>query len=258
MIRFIICVLIVVLFLIINIPTLLVEWVIGKFKPDWKNRSSLFLVQCGFKFLLFVAGVKAIVEGAENVPKDTPVVYAANHRSYFDILLTIVRFPHPTGYIAKKEMWNWILLRRWMQNLHCLFLDRDNAKEGIKTLLTATDKLKHGISIFIFPEGTRNRTSGTFLPFHDGSFKIAEKGGVPVIPVTLVNTAAIFEDHLPKIHPTTVVIRYGEPINVKELDRENRRNVGAYFQKLISENYFELREKYAEQLYGSKKLTKTT
>ena len=253
MIRFIIVVTTVVAFLIINIPMLLIEWVIGKIKPSWKDRSSLFMVQCGFKACLFYSGVKVIVEGEENVPKDSAVVYVANHRSYFDILLTYVRVPGPTGYVAKKEMWKWILLRRWMQYLHCLFLDRENVKEGIKTILTAIDKAKHGISIFIFPEGTRNRTEDTFLPFHDGSFKIAEKSGVPVIPVTLVNTAAIFEDHLPKIRPTTVVIQYGKPIYIKDLEKEDRKAVGAYFQNVISKNYFELKEKYAEQLYGSKK-----
>ena len=135
-------------------------------------------------------------------------------------------------------MWNWILLRRWMQNLHCLFLDRDNIKEGLKTILTAIDKAKHGISICIFPEGTRNHEADTFLPFHDASFKIAEKSGAPVIPITLVNTASIFEDHLPKIKPSTVVIRYGEPIYLKDLDKETKKNVGAYFQNIISENYF--------------------
>ncbi len=253
MIRFILVCLCVILFCIINIPMLLVEWIIGKFKPDWKDRSSLFMVKCGFQACLFYAGVKVIVEGEENVPTDTAVVYVANHRSYFDILLTYVRVPRPTGYIAKKEMWNWILLRRWMQNLHCLFLDRENVKEGIKTILTAIDKAKHGISICIFPEGTRNHEPDTFLPFHDGSFKIAEKSGVPVVPITLVNTAAIFEDHFPKIKPATVVVSYGKPVYLKDLDKEDRKNVGAYFQKIISDDYFELKEKYADKLYGSKK-----
>lgn len=86
-----------------------------------------------------------------------------------------------------------------MKNLHCLFLDRDNIKEGMKTILTAIEKAKNGISICIFPEGTRNKTSDTFLPFHEGSFKIAEKAGVPIIPMTIVNSAAVFEDQFPKI-----------------------------------------------------------
>lgn len=91
------------------------------------------------------------------MPKDTPVLYIGNHRSYFDILLTYSRCPIRTGYIAKKEMEKIPLLSTWMRYLHCLFLDRKDIKQGLKTILTAVDKVKSGISICIFPEGTRNR-----------------------------------------------------------------------------------------------------
>jgi len=131
-----------------------------------------------------------------------------------------------------------------MRNLHCLFLDRDNIKEGLKTILEAIEKVKSGISICIFPEGTRNKTSDTFLPFHDGSFKIADKGSVPIIPMTIVNSADIFEDHFPKIKKTTVVIEYGKPIYMNELDKENRKAIGKYVQGIIAETYFKNKEKY--------------
>lgn len=248
MFRFILIVLFVLLFLILSIPVMLVEWVIGKFNPDVKSRSSLALVNWAFRVVLFIAGTKIIVVGKDNVPKDTAVLYVGNHRSYFDILLTYIQVPRPTGYISKKEMLKYPLLRQWMKNLHCLFLDRENVKEGMKTILSAIDKVKHGISICIFPEGTRNKEKDTFLPFHDGSFKIAEKGGVPVVPMTIINSAAIFEDHTPKIKKATVVIHYGEPVSLQDLDKETRKNVGAYFQKIISDTYFEDKEKFKEQL----------
>ena len=248
MIRFILVVLFVVLFLVLSIPLMLAEWIIGKFNPDVKNRSSLAIVNWAFRCVIWIAGAKTIVLGEENVPKDTSVLYVANHRSYFDILLTYVRVPRPTGYIAKKEMLNWPLLRQWMKNLHCLFLDRSNVKEGLKIILAAVEKEKNGISICIFPEGTRNREEGTFLPFHDGSFKIAEKSGVPVVPITILNSAAIFENHLPKIRPATVVIHYGKPVSMADLTKEEKKSVGSYFQNIISETYFQDREIYGEQL----------
>jgi len=161
-----------------------------------------------------------------------------NHRSFFDVVLTYVRVPRPTGYVAKKEMLKWPLLNIWMKDLHCLFLDRQDIKAGLKTILAAIDKVKNGISICIFPEGTRNKTKDTFLPFHEGSFKIAEKGNVPIIPMTIVNSAAIFEDHFPKIKKATVVIEYGKPIYMKDLDKETRKSMGTYVQNIISETYF--------------------
>ena len=238
MFRFITIVIFVVSFLILSTPIMLVEWIIGKFNPGLKDRSSLAIVNWAFRCCLKITGVKTIVLGEENVPQDTAVLYVGNHRSFFDILLTYVRVPRPTGYISKKEMNKWPLLNIWMRYLHCLFLDRENIKEGLKTILAAVEKVKNGISICIFPEGTRNKTADTFLPFHEGSFKIAEKGNVPIVPITLVNTSAIFEDQFPRIKKTTVIIEYGKPIDVQELDKETRKHIGAYVQEIIAETYF--------------------
>ena len=192
MIRFIFVVLFVVLFLILSTPLMLVEWIIGKFNPGLKDRSSLAIVNWAFRWVIRLSGTKVIAIGEENIPTDTAVLYVGNHRSFFDVVLTYVRVPRPTGYIAKKEMLKWPLLNIWMKDLHCLFLDRQDIKAGLKTILQAIEKAKNGISICIFPEGTRNKTQDTFLPFHEGSFKIAEKANVPIIPMTIVNTVSLF------------------------------------------------------------------
>ena len=242
MIRLIIVVLFVALFLILSIPIMFIEWIIGKFNPGVKDRSSLAIVNWAFRVVLFLAGTKVTVIGEENVPKDTPVLYVGNHRSFFDVVITYTKVARVTGYIAKKEIEKVPLLRIWMRNLHCLFLDREDIKAGLKTILQAIEKAKNGISICIFPEGTRNKTKDTFLPFHEGSFKIAEKAGVPIIPMTIVNSAAVFEDHFPKIKKATVVIEYGKPIYMKDLDKETRKSMGTYVQNIISETYFKNKE----------------
>ena len=235
--RLIIILLFVVLFLIISLPIQFVEWIIGKLNPDLKTRSSLAIVNWAFRVIIFFAGTKVTVIGEENVPTDRAVLYIPNHRSYFDIILTYVRVPRPTGYIAKKEMERIPSLSQWMRNLHCLFLDRENIKEGLKTILTAIEKIKSGISICIFPEGTRNTESDELLPFHDGSFKIAEKSGCPIIPVTINNSAAVFEDHLPWIRKAHVIIEYGSPIEVSQLSKEEKRNLSQTVRTIISETY---------------------
>lgn len=248
MLRFIVVVIFVVSFLILSIPIMFVEWIIGKFNMNVKSRSSLAIVNWAFRCVAFLSGTKVIVLGEENVPKDKAVLYVGNHRSFYDIILTYVRVPRLCGYVAKKEMLKVPLLSIWMKYLHCLFLDRENIKEGLKTILEAIEKIKSGISICIFPEGTRNKTADTFLPFHEGSFKIAEKSDAPIIPLTIVNSAAVFEDHFPKIKRTTVVIEYGTPIMVNELSKEEKKAIGVKVQGIISETYFKNKEKYFPQL----------
>lgn len=237
MIRFILVAGFVILFLVLSIPLMIAEWIIGKFNTELKDRSSLAIVNWAFRVCLFLAGTSATVIGEENVPKDTPVLYVGNHRSYFDILLTCTRVPRPTGYVAKVEMLRYPLLPIWMKNIHCTFLDRKDLKQGMKTILENINLLKQGISVCVFPEGTRNRTDEVLLPFRDGSFKMAEKSGCPIVPMTLNNTGAIFEDHIPKIKKAHVVIEYSKPIYMNELSKEEKRSIGSHVSSIIINNY---------------------
>lgn len=235
MIRFLLVTSSVILFLILFSPVLVIEWIIGKFNKEKKDYSSLRIVQNAFKFILWITGVKVTVIGEENVP-DEAVLFIGNHRSFFDILLTYSRCKRLTGYVAKKEMDRFPLLNNWMRNLYCLFLDRENPKEGLKTILTAIDYVKKGISICIFPEGTRNKGEElSMLPFKEGSFKIASKTGCAIVPISLNNTAEIFENHFPKIKKAHVIIEYGKPIYYKDLDKETQKHIGVYCQNLIQE-----------------------
>ena len=194
MIRFLVIIILVVGFLILSIPILFLEWLIGKWNPRFRDLSSLRIVQFMFKLILKVAGTKVTVIGEEQVPTDTPVLYIGNHRSFFDILVTYSRCPDLTGYVAKISMEKIPLLSLWMKRLYCLFLDRENIKEGLKTILTGIDQIKRGISMCIFPEGTRNKGDELLLlPFKEGSFKIAEKTGCPIILMSINNTAEILK-----------------------------------------------------------------
>ena len=234
MIRFLIIVIIVLGYLIIGIPVLLIEWIIGKFNRKFKDYSSLRLVQGAFKLIMFAAGTKLTVIGEENVPKDRAVLYVGNHRSYFDVVMTYARCPRLTGYIAKVEMLRYPLLRDWMKALYCLFLDRDDIKAGLKTILQGIEYIKNGISICIFPEGTRNH-SDTMMPFKEGSLKMAEKTGCPIIPMAITNSAEIFENHIPFVRRCHVILEYWEPIMPGELSKEEKKFLGAYTQQKIQE-----------------------
>lgn len=195
-------------------------------------------MQWGLRCVSFLAGVHLTVEGKEHVPTDQAVLYIGNHRSIFDIVITYAQCPNLTGYISKDGVNKVPLLGIWMRRLYCLFLDRKDLKQGLKTILTAIDQVKSGISICIFPEGTRNRDredATTLLPFKDGSFKIAQKTGCPIIPMALTGTADIFENHFPWLHSTEVKLTYGEPIILSELSKEDQKHIGVYCQNVIHE-----------------------
>ena len=237
MIRFILTCIVVIGFLVLSIPVLIAEWIIGKFSPQTRDTSSLKIVLAVFRLCIRITGSTVTVIGEENVPRDTPVLYIANHRSFFDVLLTYVRVPRCTGYIAKYEMKNIPLLNCWMRYLHCIFLNREDIRQGMKSILEAAEEIKRGVSICIFPEGTRTKDTAEteMLPFHKGSFKIASKARCPIVPIALTNTSAIFEDHLPLIKPAHVTLEYGKPIYPDTLDKEDQKNLERYTQNVILE-----------------------
>ena len=239
MIRFICIVIFVILFLVLSIPLLIAEWIIGKFNPDFKSTSSLAIVNWAFGVCLWFAGTQITYLGEDRVPKNEAVLYIGNHRSYFDILMTYVRVPRPTGYIAKKEMLRYPLLVNWMKNLHCLFLDRKDLKQGMKTIVTAIEKVKSGISICIFPEGTRSK-GGPMIDFKPGSMKLATKPKVPIIPVSIEGSYKIFEER-GIISPGTVKVMFHPAISTDDLPKDSEKHLNDKVHDIIKSGVEELR-----------------
>lgn len=228
MIRLVLVILFAIFYVLISIPLLCMEWVLKRINRHAADISSLRIVQWGFKVILSLSGVKLTVIGEENVPKDEAVLYVPNHQSYFDIIITYARCPNLTGYIAKDSIAKVPILSQWMRLLYCLFLDRNDVRAGLKTILKGIEQLKAGISMCIFPEGTRSKTPGELLPFKEGSLKLAERSGCPIIPIAITNSAEIMENHAPWIKSCHVILQYGEPIRVQELSKEERKFLGAY------------------------------
>ena len=235
--RTILIILFIVIFAIISIPLYLVEFIIGKINPRAKVRSSQCIVSNVFKIILFLSGTKITVKGLENVPNEA-VLFVANHRSYFDIVVTYATTPHLTGFVAKKEMRHIPCISHWMRHLNCLFLDRSDIRAGLKTILQGIDHIKNGYSMFIAPEGTRNQEK-EMLPFKEGSFKLAQKSGCPIVPIALTNTDNIYETHAPWVRRAKVVIHYGEPIDMNTLSKEEQKRIGSYVQDVIRQMLLE-------------------
>ncbi|MBQ1457109.1 MAG: 1-acyl-sn-glycerol-3-phosphate acyltransferase [Butyrivibrio sp.] len=237
MIRFILTALFLLVFFIVSIPLYIIELIIGLINKDLSRRSSLAIVSWAFRVVAFLSGVKLTVKGEENVPKDEAVLYIGNHLSYFDVVLTYCRVPRPTGYIAKKEFLKVPFLSWWMLFLDCLFMDRSDVKQSAQIIFSAIDKIKSGISICIYPEGTRNKDEVTIQEFHKGSFKPAQRTNCPIVPMIVTHTRDIFENHLPFLKSTHVVLEYLPPVRFSDLSKEDQKQVHEYFRNMMQEAY---------------------
>ncbi len=244
MIRTIFAVLFVLLFLLFSYVLFFVEWLIGKSHQEKKDYSSLRIVQWALRVVLWISGVKVTVKGKENMLEE-PALYVANHRSIFDIVVMYVQCRKLTGFVSKDVIEKIPSIRVWMRYLYCIFLDRKDPRSGMKMILQAIEHIKNGISICIFPEGTRNKGEElSVLPFKEGSFKIATKSGCPIVPVALNNTVEVLEAHFPRLRKTHVIVEYGTPIYPNELTKDEEKVIGAtcrgIIENMLKENAKEL------------------
>lgn len=232
MIRLILAGLFVTLFLILSSPLMAFEWFYRKKNPEKADLQSLRIVQWAFRCVMFFSGFTYDVSGIEKIPTDQPVVFVANHASIFDTVLVYSLLPHRTGFVSKDSVLKIPLLRVWMKRLHCVFLKRNDPRAGLDMILQCIDHLKEGISIFIFPEGTRTKT-GELLEFKAGAVKMASKTGCPIIPIAITGTRDAFENHSPWIRKAHGTVRFLDPIYPNELDAEEKKHLANYARSKI-------------------------
>lgn len=236
MIRFLLVCSIFIIYLIVTLPLVVAELLIGLVKPEIKDKTTRWLIRIMFRLFIFITGSKIEVRGKENLPDiNEAVLFVGNHRSFFDILVTYAYLDRPFGYVAKDSLKKAPILNIWMNFIHCLYINRDDLKQGMKTILDGANQIKSGISVFIFPEGTRGHTEGQLSTFKEGSLKMAQKAKCKIVPVALTNTAAIWEDHFPKMKAAHVILEIAPPIEIDTLSKDDKKYLGAYTQNVIQE-----------------------
>ena len=239
--RSIIMVIVYLIICVLSIPFLLALLLVRAINQRAAAVFSQKIVWLAFRLCMLISGCKREIVGREKVPMDTAVMYAANHRSFYDIILMYTAVPNQTSFIAKIEMKKFVCIAQWMYFLNCLFMDRGDIKQNLQTILKAIELVKNNYSVYIAPEGTRNATD-ELLPFHEGSMKIATKGKVPIVPVVFTGTEEILEKHLPWIHRGKIRIEFGDPIYPDQLEPEQKKHIGAYTRDVIQEMYNKAKE----------------
>lgn len=161
------------------------------------------------------------------------IVVVANHASNLDIPVIVTGLSIPVGFVAKKEMENWPFYSMWMKMSNCIFLDRSNPREGIKSIRKAVNIVKRGYPTVIFPEGERTLT-GEVGSFKKGSFKLATETNGIILPLTIDGTFFVQSRKNILIKPNKKVrLTVGKPIDLRKINQENSRNLSEIVRELI-------------------------
>lgn len=195
--------------------------------------------------LIAAAGGRVTVEGLEHLPAG-PVVCVGNHQGYFDIPLTLGYLGEAKPLVAKKEIQKIPLIRAWMAELHCVFLDRENPRAAVASLDEAAALVAAGYSMVVFPEGTRSR-GGEMGEFKGGAFKIAQKARVPVVPFVIEGTADLMEKHHYFIHGGRIRLRVLPAIDTSAYERADWRALPALCEAQVRAQLAQMRAENAEK-----------
>ena len=174
------------------------------------------------KSILWAAGAKVVLEGAEVVDPDRPQILVANHSSWFDVAAWAAHLPGKYRFVAKQELASVPVFGPAWQACGHIAIDRGNRKKAIESLAIARRKLEdERPTVIMFPEGTRSE-SGELMKFKKGAFLLAIQTGVELIPVGISGSREIMSRKSWLIRPGTVTVRFGTPIEVAGMGVDDR------------------------------------
>lgn len=166
--------------------------------------------------LLFI---RVIVTGVEKLKVTDSYIVAANHQSIFDIFAMYGWLPNIFKWIMKAELRKIPLVGKACESAGHIFIDRSNPIASQKSLERAEKQLINGISVVIFPEGTRTKT-GLMSKFKKGAFRIATDLSLPIIPVTIRGSFERLPRNTVYVSPGTIEMIFHDPIDVKLYDTD--------------------------------------
>ena len=161
---------------------------------------------------LWVSGVRVVVSGRENVDSSRQYVFMSNHRSNADIVaIAWALSDFQLRWVAKKELLRVPVFGWGLRALKTVIIDRSNREEAIRSYALAQERIRRGISVMMFPEGTRG--AGTeLLPFKKGGFVLAIETGTPIVPIAVHGTTAVLSRRGWKIETGEIRVLIGRPI----------------------------------------------
>ncbi len=174
--------------------------------------------------ILFVSRIRVTVKGLANIDPSRSYIYMSNHQSNFDIPVLLAHLPVQFRWLAKAELFKIPIFGRAMRGAGYVKIDRFNRESAIESINEAAGKMKNGVSIMMFPEGTRSR-DGKIRPFKKGGFVMAVDSGTPIVPVIIKGTWPIMAKSGLRINTGVVTLQIEKPLQTTAFTRATKEDL---------------------------------
>ena len=183
--------------------------------------------------MLWAHGIKVKAAGpaADHLKEMKGVIFVLNHQSVTDIMTAIEILPKASSFIAKKELRNVPIFGWAMKVVGTLFIDRSRGTQN-QALSEINELMKDGFNIIVFPEGTRS-PDGKLLPFKRGAFVMAIEAGVPVVPITILDSRLCCPKGQLAIASGTIHVIVDNPIPTQGLKIEDRHQLSDQVHRIM-------------------------
>ena len=165
-------------------------------------------------------GVRYYAQGQDNLARYPAYIYVSNHTSFLDVPALPLFVPGQFRPLGKKELLK-IPVLGWIVKTVCVIVDRSNAQSRKESIRRLKKLISQGTSIFIFPEGSMNRSGLLLRPFYDGAFRIAIETQTPILPMVVMNAGNLFRPGTAYIKPGKIRVRFGEPVATVGLENKD-------------------------------------
>lgn len=171
---------------------------------------------------VWLSGVRTRVEGLERLDPGQTYLFMSNHVSNIDPPIIVPLLGRRMSILAKKELFGIPVLGTALRMANLVPVNRSNREAAIDSVKRGVAVLRSGLSMLVYPEGTRSR-DGKLLPFKKGPFHLAMESGIQIVPLTVVGAYEIWPKGKFAIHPGTATLIVHPPIDPKQF--ENRESL---------------------------------
>jgi 1-acyl-sn-glycerol-3-phosphate acyltransferase len=203
---------------------------------DKKGELPHLVARVWGRSILFGARVKVTVKNPANIDPSRSYIYMSNHQSNFDIPVLLAYLPVQFRWLAKVELFRIPIFGFAMQRAGYISIDRSDRKAAILSLRRAAEIIRGGVSVMIFPEGTRSR-DGNIRPFKSGGFILAIDSGAPIVPVIIHGTFPIMPKDRLRIWPGNVVLEIEKPVETSSYSRSGKAELLEKVRQIITESH---------------------
>lgn len=186
-----------------------------------RGNVYLFWARSWARAVLWFCGLGVKVEAAPEALSVPEAIFMSSHESAIDILANLVAIRQPVRFLAKKSLFYVPFLGWSMWLAGFVPVERESKESGLQALEELERRLKKGLSVLIFPEGTRSR-DGKLGRFKKAGFLLAIRTGIPIVPIAIQDARAILGREGLAIGRGTATVRLGAPIPTAGLRVQDR------------------------------------